>query len=140
MLSEFKIFILRGNVLAVAVGIIIGAAFQKIIISLVDNVLMPPIGLLLNNVDFSQLKYVLQKGGIAADGTEINEVAIGYGVFIQVIIQFVIIAICVFMVVRAVNKLHDRVSKKEEAAAPAPQPSKEEVLLTEIRDLLKAGR
>lgn len=140
MLKEFKEFAVKGNVLDMAVGIIIGAAFGTVVKSLVADVIMPPIGLLLGGVDFSNL--FITVGG--ADGAsfetlaaaqEAGAVTINYGVFFNEIISFLIVAFAVFMLVRSFNKL-----KKEEEAAPAapPEPSKEEVLLGEIRDLLKA--
>jgi len=130
MMSEFKSFAMRGNVVDMAVGIVIGGAFGKIVSSFVADVLMPPIGLLLGNVDFSDLAVTLRA---AAEGVE--AVTLGYGVFIQTIIDFAIIAFAIFMVVRAMNT----VTKKEEAAPPPPpEPSKEETLLTEIRDALRA--
>ena len=131
MMSEFKSFAMRGNVVDMAVGIVIGGAFGKIVSSFVADVLMPPIGLLLGNVDFSDLAVTLKA---AAEGVE--AVTLRYGVFIQTVIDFVIIAFAIFMVVKAMNTL----KKKEEAAPPPapPEPSKEEVLLTEIRDALRA--
>lgn len=131
--KEFKDFAMRGNVVDMAVGIIIGGAFGKIITSVVNDVLMPPIGLALGGVDFKDLKFILQD---AVAGSEIAEVAIGYGAFVQSIIDFLIIAFCIFMVIKAMNKMK---KKKEEAPAPVapPEPTKEEMLLTEIRDLLK---
>ena len=131
MMSEFKDFAMKGNVVDMAVGIVIGGAFGKIVSSFVANVLMPPIGLLLGNVDFSDLAVTLQ------DATEeAAAVTLGYGVFLQTVIDFLIIAFAIFMVVKAMNSL----KQKEEAAPPAapPAPSKEEVLLTEIRDALRA--
>lgn len=140
MIKEFKEFILKGNMIDMAVGIIIGAAFGTVVKSLVANVIMPPIGLLLNGVDFSKLKLVLQKGvepvTDAAGAISVAakpEVAISYGVFINDAITLVIVGFCVFLMIKAINKM----KKKEEAAPAAPAaPSKEEVLLTEIRDLL----
>ena len=132
MMSEFKSFAMRGNVVDMAVGIVIGGAFGKIVSSFVADVLMPPIGLLLGNVDFSDLAVTLQA---AAEGAE--AVTLRYGVFIQTVVDFVIIAFAIFMVVKAMNS----VMKKEEEAPPPPappEPSKEEVLLTEIRDALRA--
>ena len=131
MMSEFKDFAMRGNVVDMAVGIVIGGAFGKIVSSFVADVLMPPIGLLLGNVDFSDLAVTLKA---AAEGAE--AVTLRYGVFIQTVIDFVIIAFAIFMVVKAMNSL----KKKEEAAPPPapPEPSKEEVLLTEIRDALRS--
>ncbi len=131
MMSEFKSFDMRGNVVDMAVGIVIGGAFGKIVSSFVADVLMPPIGLLLGNVDFSDLAVTLKA---AAEGVE--AVTLRYGVFIQTVIDFVIIAFAIFMVVKAMNSLK---KKEEEAPPPAPpEPSKEEVLLTEIRDALRA--
>lgn len=127
MLKEFKEFVMRGSVVDLAVGVVIGAAFGKIVTSLVDDIIMPPIGYLLGGVDFSQLKYVISA---ADEATGATEVAINYGNFCNVVIQFVIVAFCIFLVVKGVNKL----KRKEEAPAG---PSAEETLLTEIRDLLK---
>ena len=132
IVKEFKEFISKGNVIDLAVGVIIGAAFGKIITSLVDDVLMPPIGYLMGGVDFADKKQVL----VAADAVnKVEEVAIRYGNFINTIIQFLIVAMCIFAVIKAINTL----KRKEEAApaAPAP-PSAEETLLAEIRDLLKS--
>jgi large conductance mechanosensitive channel len=130
MLNEFKDFAVRGNVVDMAVGIVIGAAFGKIVSALVAGVLMPPIGVLLGGVDFSDLVLVVKE----AVG-ETPAVVISYGAFIQTVIDFTIIAFAIFMVVKGINSL-----KKKEEAAPKepPKPSAEEVLLTEIRDLLKA--
>jgi large conductance mechanosensitive channel len=130
MMSEFKDFAMKGNVVDMAVGIVIGGAFGKIVSSFVADVLMPPLGLLLGNVDFSDLAVTLRA---AADGAA--AVTLKYGAFIQTVIDFVIIAFAIFMVVKAMNTL----KKKEEAAPPPPAPSKEEVLLTEIRDALRAS-
>ncbi|WP_275419407.1 large-conductance mechanosensitive channel protein MscL [Halopseudomonas maritima] len=129
LLDEFKTFAMRGNVIDMAVGIIIGAAFGKVVSAFVNNIVMPPLGLLIGGVNFTDLSIVLKE----AEG-EVAEVAIGYGLFIQSLVDFVIIAAAIFVAVRVMNNL-----KKKEEAAPAapPAPSKEEVLLTEIRDLLK---
>ena len=137
-IEEFKKFILRGNVVDMAVGVIVGSAFGKIVTSLVNDILMPPIGLLLGSVNFTDLKVVLKEGTTDAAGAEVAPVSINYGAFIQTIIDFTIIAFCVFMLVKGINKLAS-IKKKEEEAAPAaePKPTKEEMLLTEIRDLLK---
>ncbi len=132
IVKEFKEFISKGNVVDLAVGVIIGAAFGKIIASLVDDILMPPIGYLLGGVDFADKKILL----IAADTVnKVEEVSIRYGNFINTVIQFLIVAMCIFAVIKAINTL----KRKEEAApaAPAP-PSAEETLLAEIRDLLKS--
>src|SRR5580658_814200 len=129
MFKEFREFIARGNVVDLAVGVIIGAAFGAIVKSLVDQIIMPPIGLLTGGVDFAALKLVLKPAaGKAA------EVAIGYGVFINTIIQFLIVAAAIFLMVKAINSL-----RREEAAAPAEPaaPTTSEALLMEIRDLLK---
>ena len=141
MLKEFKSFAMRGNVLDLAVAVIIGGAFGKIITSFVNDVLMPPIGLLLGNTDFSNLKIILKEGSEAVmNGDQvvtpaITEVAIKYGAFVNTVLDFLIVAFSIFMVIKAFNSM-----KKKEAAAPPPAPpapSKEEVLLTEIRDILK---
>lgn len=129
MMKEFKDFAMRGNVVDMAVGIVIGGAFGKIITSLVKDVIMPPIGVLLGDVDFSEMGYVVKEATEAAEA-----VMIKYGAFLNTIIEFVIIAFAIFMVIKGMNSM-----KKKEEAAPAapPAPSKEEVLLGEIRDLLK---
>jgi len=141
VLKEFKEFAVKGNVLDMAVGIIIGAAFGTIVKSFVDDVLMPPIGLLLGDVDFSELFITLSQGTVAgpyatlAAAKEAGAVTLNYGIFINAVISFLIVAWAVFLVVRAFNKM----KKKEEAApAPPPEPSAQEKLLAEIRDLLKS--
>jgi large conductance mechanosensitive channel len=131
MLSEFKDFAMRGNVVDLAVGVIIGGAFGKIVTALVDKLMMPIIGLLTGGVDFSKKVLVLKTDMV--DGKEIPTVVLGYGDFINTIIQFTIIAFCLFLVIKAMNTM----KKKEEAAAPAAPPA-QEVLLREIRDALKA--
>ena len=135
MLKEFRDFAMRGNVVDMAVGIIIGAAFGKIITSLVNDVIMPPIGLALGGVDFTNLFINLTGGDFASLETaqEAGAATINYGLFINTVLDFVIVAFAIFMVIRQMNKL-----KKKEAEAPAapPEPPREEVLLTEIRDLL----
>ena len=132
-ISEFKAFAMRGNVIDLAVGVVIGAAFGKIVASLVDNVIMPPLGVVIGNVDFSDL--VIKIGAPVADakGVVTGGAIIKYGVFLNTIIQFVIVAIAIFLVVKLMNRL----THKQEAAPPPPPPP-EVVLLTEIRDLLKA--
>ena len=132
-ISEFKAFAMRGNVIDLAVGVVIGAAFGKIVASLVDNVIMPPLGVVIGNVDFSDL--VIKIGAPVADakGVVTGGAIIKYGVFLNTIIQFVIVAIAIFLVVKLMNRL----TRKQEAAPPPPPPP-EVVLLTEIRDLLKA--
>ncbi|MBU5625777.1 large-conductance mechanosensitive channel protein MscL [Oscillibacter sp. MSJ-2] len=136
--AEFKQFIARGNVLDMAVGVIIGGAFGKISTSLVNDIIMPAVSMLTGGVDFSQWKIVL-KQAVVENGEEIAAaVSINYGSFLSTILDFLIIALAVFCLIRAINKFH---RKKEEAAPPAPPaPSAEEKLLTEIRDLLKASK
>lgn len=131
IVKEFKEFISKGNVVDLAVGVIIGAAFGKIITSLVDDVIMPPIGYLTGGVDFADKKLVL----VDADTVnKVEEVAIRYGNFINTLIQFLIVSICIFALIKAINSL-----KRKEVEAPAApaKPSKEELLLTDIRDILK---
>lgn len=138
LVKEFKAFVMRGNVLDLAVGVIIGAAFGKIVSSLVDKVIMPPIGIALGKVNFADLKFVLQKAVIDATGKEVSpEVAIGYGAFFQSMIDFVIIALCIFIVIKIYQNM---VKKEEDKPAPPAPPTKEQELLTEIRDLLKNNK
>ncbi|MDL2322632.1 large-conductance mechanosensitive channel protein MscL [Bacteroidales bacterium OttesenSCG-928-A17] len=136
-LKEFKEFAMRGNVMDMAVGIIIGGAFGKIVSSLVSDIIMPPIGFLLNGVDFSELKLTLQQAHTDAAGQLVPEVTLNYGLFINTIIDFTIVAFAIFLMIKGINTFHRK--KTEEPAAPPapPAPSKEEELLTEIRDLLK---
>ena len=134
MMAEFKEFAMRGNVIDLAVGVVIGGAFGKIVGSLVDQVIMPPIGWLIGNVDFSDLAWTLAPAKLAADGSEIPAVVIGYGDFINTLIQFVIVAFAIFMLVKVVNRLS---RKKEEAPAAPAEPSEEVLLMREIRDNLK---
>ena len=137
MLREFKEFAMRGNVIDMAVGVIIGAAFGKIVTSLTNDILMPPIGLLLGKVDFSSL--YLNLSGTAypslAEAKKAGAATINYGAFINTVIDFVIVAFVIFLVVKGINQL-----KKKQEAAPPPGPSAQEKLLMEIRDLLKAQR
>ena len=123
-IREFKTFLNRGNVLDLAVGVIIGGAFKSITDSLTNDILMPLLGLLVNRMSFSDLTLTLGSATIA------------YGSFIEAVLNFIIMAFAVFCIVKAFNRLH----RKKEEAAPAPKPSKEELLLTEIRDLLKEGK
>ncbi|HTS92571.1 MAG TPA: large conductance mechanosensitive channel protein MscL [Stellaceae bacterium] len=136
MLAEFKEFISRGNVVDLAVGVIIGAAFTAIVNSLVNDILMPPLGLLLGGIDFSNFFITLKGSGYpsveaakAAGGVTLN-----YGLFINAVIRFIIVAFAIFVLVKQVNRLH-----KSQPAAP-PAPSRQEELLAEIRDVLKQGR
>ncbi len=139
LLNEFKDFAMRGNVLDMAVGVIIGGAFGKIVSSVVDDMIMPPIGWLIGGVNFSDLKVTLPTVQVA--GEELKAATINYGNFLQTCFDFLIVAFCIFMLIKVVNKLMNK-KKKEEAAAPksAPEPSNEEKLLMEIRDLLKAQK
>ena len=134
MLQEFKAFAMRGNVVDMAVGIIIGGAFGKIITSVVNDIIMPPIGLAVGGVDFKELKLIIQAASTDAAGVVTEAVSINYGNFIQTTVDFLIIAFAIFMVIKAMN----RMKKKEEAAPPPPPgPTKDQELLMEIRDLLK---
>ena len=128
LVDEFKAFVMRGNVVDMAVGVIIGAAFGKIVTSLVNDIFMPIIGMIIGNVDFTSLEIKL---GEPVEGAQ--QAAIRYGMFIQEIVNFLIIAFCIFMVIKLIAKIQ---KKKDEEPAPAPEPTKEEVLLTEIRDAL----
>lgn len=135
--KEFKDFALKGNVMDMAVGVIIGGAFSKIVTSLVNDIIMPPIGLLLGNADFSDLRINISKVRDVISGAEAEPVYWNYGAFIQQCVDFAILAFCVFLMVKIMNRL---IRKRESAPATPPvppAPSKEEQLLTEIRDLLK---
>lgn len=127
MISEFKTFAMRGNVVDLAVGIVIGAAFGKIVTSFVDDILMPPIGMALGGVDFSNLRVTLKE----AVG-DVEAVTLNYGMFIQTIVDFIIVAFAIFLVVKGMNSM-----KRKEEAAPAAPPADVQ-LLTEIRDLLRS--
>ena len=138
LLTEFREFAARGNVVDLAVGVIIGASFGKIVTALVDNIIMPPVGLLIGGVDFADWAITLRAATIdAATGEEIPAVTIGIGIFINTIIQFTIVAFAIFLAVKFINRL-----KRKQAEAPEPQkpaePSEEVKLLREIRDSLKA--
>lgn len=129
LLKEFKSFAMRGNVVDLAVAVVIGGAFGRIVTSLVNDIIMPPLGVLLGGVDFKDLVFILKKGT-----EEVDAVTMNYGMFIQNIIDFIIIAFAIFMIIRGINSL-----RKKEAETPAdpPAPTTQEQLLTEIRDLLK---
>lgn len=134
IIKELKKFAIRGNVLDLAVAVIIGGAFGNIVSSLVNDIIMPPMGLLLGGVKFTDLKWVLQEAYIDPSGTEINAVSINYGTFIQFLVDFFIISTVIFFAIRTLNSL----KRKEEAKpSPPPVPTKEEALLSEIRDILK---
>ena len=137
-LNEFKAFAVKGNAVDMAVGVIIGGAFGKIVSSIVNDIIMPPIGWLIGGVNFSDLKFTLPSVRLGDD--TMKAATINYGAFIQTIIDFVIIAFCVFLLVKGINKLASLKKKEEDKPEPAkeePKPTKEELLLTEIRDLLK---
>ncbi len=141
-LQDFKAFAMKGNVVDMAVGVIIGGAFGKIVTSVVNDIIMPPIGLLIGGVNFKDLKLVMKEATTAADGTEVAAVTLNYGNFLQQTFDFLIIAFSIFVMIRLIAKLTEKKKKEEVAApapapAPAPEPSAEEKLLTEIRDLLK---
>lgn len=139
MISEFKAFAMKGNVVDMAVGVILGGAFGAIVSSLVDKILMPPIGLAMSGIDFSKLGLILKAAELGADGKEIKPaVMIGYGDFINAVIKFIIVAICLFMVIKAMNTA----MKKDKAPPPPPPPgpTREQALLMEIRDLLSSRR
>lgn len=134
-LADFKEFAMKGNIVDMAVGVIIGGAFGKIVSSLVNDIIMPVISIITGGEGYKNLKYVITEGKAAVDGAAaVEEVAINYGLFIQNIVDFLIIAFSIFVCLRVIMKFK---KKEEEAPAPAPEPTKEEVLLTEIRDLLK---
>jgi len=135
IVKEFKEFAVRGNVIDLAVGVIIGASFGKIVTSLVDDIIMPPIGYLMGGIDFADKKIVIRDEDVA---NKIAEVSIKYGNFLNTLIQFLIVAFCVFLMIKFINSL----KKKEEAVEAVAQaaPTKEEVLLSEIRDILRSQK
>lgn len=139
LLKEFKEFAVKGNVMDMAIGVIIGGAFGKIVTSLVNDLLMPLVGALIGNVDFTKLSATLRAPRLNEAGEVIGEaVTLNYGNFIQTTVDFLIVALCIFGVIKLVNKATSMVKKQEEEApAAAPEPTAEEKLLTEIRDLLK---
>lgn len=142
--TEFKEFISRGNVMDMAVGVIIGGAFTKIVNSVVSDLIMPTLGLLTGNIDFAELKLVLSEAVMEGETVVKEELAIRYGVFLDALLNFLLIAVCVFAVIKAINTIKEKAEnlrKKEEeeakAEVPAPAPDPQVVLLEEIRDLLK---
>ena len=135
-LNEFKQFAMRGNVLDMAVGVIIGGAFGKIVSSVVDDIIMPPIGWLIGGVNFSDLKVTLPSVEVIA-GEKLQTATINYGNFLQTTLNFLIVAFCVFMLIKAVNKVTAKKEEKPAETPKAPEPTQEEKLLAEIRDLLK---
>jgi large conductance mechanosensitive channel len=132
MISEFKTFIARGNVLDLATAVVIGAAFGRIVTAMVDGIIMPLIGFLTGGISVSEWKYVLRPGSVDAAGAEVAEVAIAYGSFIQTVIDFLLIALVIFMVLRAYNRM-----RAPAPDASAPPPAEDVLLLREIRDSLK---
>ena len=138
-IQDFKEFALKGNVVDLAIGVIIGGAFGKIVSSLVDDIIMPVISIVTGGDGYKNMKYVITEAQAATvDGkAAVEEVAINYGIFIQNIVDFFIVAISIFIALRYTMKFMKKEEKAEEAPAPAPEPTKEEVLLTEIRDILK---
>lgn len=133
MAGEFKEFIAKGNVIDLAVAVVIGAAFGKIVTAFVDKIIMPPIGLLIGGVDFSKWAIILKDATVNTAGETVPAVAIGIGEFLNTLIQFVIISLAVFMVVKAINRMH----KQEEAPAAPDEPTEDVLLLREIRDSLR---
>ena len=136
LIQEFKEFAVKGNAVDMAVGVIIGGAFGKIVSSIVDDIIMPPIGWLIDGVNFSDLKYTLPQVEIPGV-TAAAPATINYGNFLQTLLDFIIIAFCVFMMVKGINKLSKKKEEEPAAPAPDPEPTNEEKLLSEIRDLLK---
>lgn len=134
MMAEFKEFAMRGSVVDLAVGVVIGAAFGKIVTALVDKVIMPPIGVLIGGVDFASLSITLKQATVDAAGQQVPAVVLAYGEFINAVIQFIIVAFAIFIAVKAINAMH---KKPEPAPAPPAADPEDVLLLREIRDLLK---
>ncbi len=139
MAKEFKEFALRGSVVDLAVGVIIGAAFGKIVASMVKDILMPPIGYLMGGTDFTKMKYVLSEAVMEGDKVIKAGASINYGLFINTVIEFIIVAICIFMVIKGINKMKKKEEEKPAEEPAPPAPTKEELLLTEIRDALRSN-
>lgn len=137
-INEFKEFAVKGNAVDMAVGVIIGGAFGKIISSIVDDIIMPPIGWLIGGVNFRDLKVTLRSVDVGIE--KLQPATINYGNFLQTTFDFIIIALCVFMLIKGINKMARKEEEKKEKTVAAPAPTKEELLLTEIRDLLKADK
>ncbi len=142
--QDFKAFISQGNIVDMATGVVVGTAFKAIVTSLVNDIIMPPIGALLGDVQFTELKYVIKEAVMEGETVVSEAVTLNYGTFIQTIIDFLLVAFCIFIVLRVIMKSREKLEslkKKEEqeaaAAAPAPEPSEEVLLLREIRDSLK---
>lgn len=139
LMKDFKDFAMRGNVIDMAVGVVIGAAFGKIVSSLVDDLIMPLVGVATGGMNFTDFKWVIQKAVMDGETVIRPEVTLNWGTWIQTIVDFLIVAFCIFIMIRFINRMkkEKELEVEAEAAAPAPEPTKEEVLLTEIRDLLK---
>ncbi len=137
VIKEFKEFAVKGNVLDMAIGIIIGGAFGKIVTSMLNDILMPPLGLLIGGTDFTELKVTIKEKSIDAAGKAVSEVTLNYGSFIQTFIDFILVAIAVFMIIKIMNRIRSKMEAAPKPPAPPAGPTNEEVLLTEIRDLLK---
>ncbi len=138
-INDFKEFAIKGNVIDMAVGVIIGGAFGKIVTSMVNDMIMPLIGVITGGVNFTDLKWIIQPEKLAADGTTVESaaVSVNYGMFVQNVVDFLIIAFCIFVAIRLLSKLKRKKEEEPAAPAPAPEPTNEEKLLSEIRDLLK---
>lgn len=136
-IKDFKDFALKGNVMDMAVGVIIGGAFGKIVTSVVNNILMPLIGFLTGGVDFTELKFVIKEAVTEGETVVSEAVTLNYGQFIQDVVDFLIIAFCIFLMIKGIAALSRKKEEEPAAPAPEPEPSAEEKLLTEIRDLLK---
>lgn len=137
LLTEFKEFAMKGNVIDMAVGVVIGAAFGKIVSSLVDDIIMPLVGVATGGIEFTDYKLVIQQGVMKGQEVITPEVSLNWGTWIQTIVDFLIVAFCIFIAIKAMNRMRRKPQAEPEPAPEPPAPSKEEVLLTEIRDLLK---
>ena len=145
LLKDFKEFAMRGNVIDMAVGVVIGAAFGKIISSLVDDIIMPLVGVVTGGINFTDYKFVIQQAVIDGQTQEVlkPEVTMNWGSWVQTVVDFLIVAFCIFVMIKFINNMRKRMEKQKEeevAEAAAAEPTKEEQLLTEIRDLLKANQ
>ena len=138
-INDFKEFAIKGNVIDMAVGVIIGGAFGKIVTSMVNDMIMPLIGVITGGVNFTDLSRIILPEKVAADGTTVESaaVSVNYGMFVQNVVDFLIIAFCIFVAIRLLSKLKRKKEEEPAAPAPAPEPTNEEKLLSEIRDLLK---
>jgi large conductance mechanosensitive channel len=137
VIKEFKEFAVKGNVLDMAIGIIIGGAFGKIVTSILNDILMPPLGLLIGGTDFTDLKVIIKDKTIDVAGNAVAEVSVNYGNFIQTLIDFTLVAIAVFMIIKVMNRIRAKLDAAPKTPSPPTEPTKEEKLLTEIRDILK---